>query len=270
MRPASAARPDDDAPKPVKPGKAVAPRPTVRPVTPDAPATGTPCPACGTPNPPHRKFCSRCAAPLARAAAPAPLPWWRTLWPLRRRGRARSGRLVRLLVTLTVVAALCVGGYLLLPAGRHLIEDTRDKLGKPKPLSPQHTSATAQLPGHPAGNTTDGLRNRYWGVPAAGASITYTFAKPFRLYELIITNGAANSAEEYARQGRALRMELAATTRDGQVVRKTLTLNDKAGPQSMPMGISDVTTVRLTLTNPAGLTAGRHIALAEVEFFKRK
>ncbi|MFE6777779.1 NADase-type glycan-binding domain-containing protein [Streptomyces sp. NPDC057702] len=189
---------------------------------------------------------------------------------MRRRGRARSGRLVRLTVILGVVAALGVGGYLLLPAGQHLVEDTRDKLRKSKPVNPRRTSATAQLPGHPVGNTTDRLRNRYWGVPGPGATVTYTFAKPFRLYDLIITNGASNSPQEYARQGRALRIDLAATTEDGHVVRRTLTLDDKPGPQPQGLRISEVTTVRLTLASPAGLTGGRHLALAEVEFFQRR
>ncbi|MEG3628128.1 NADase-type glycan-binding domain-containing protein [Streptomyces poriticola] len=176
---------------------------------------------------------------------------------------------MRLAVMLAVLLALSVAGFLLLPAGRALYEDTRDKLGKAKPVTPTRVSATAQLPGHPAGDTTDGLSNRYWAVPAPGASVTYTFDKPFRLVDLIITNGASKSAEEYARQARALRLDLEVTARDGTVRREQLALNDKPGPQTFPLGISDATTVRLTLGAPTGLSRGRHIALAEVEFFRR-
>ncbi|WP_406103416.1 zinc ribbon domain-containing protein [Streptomyces sp. NBC_01003] len=257
------------APQPVKPAKAAAPRPVVRPVSADDPTAGVPCPRCGTPNPPHRRFCRRCAAPLTSVSAPDPLPWWRTVWPLRRRTRAGSGRTVRLLVILGVVLALCVCGFLLLPAGRHLFEDTRDKLGKAKPVTPAQVEATAQVPGHPADDTTDGLSNHYWGAPGPGASVTYTFEKPFRLVDVIITNGASKSATAYARQGRALHMDMEVTAQDGQVHRKQLTLSDKPGFQTFPAGISDVTTIRLTLTSPAGLTRGSHIALAEVEFFRR-
>ncbi|MCM2415347.1 hypothetical protein [Streptomyces sp. RKAG290] len=113
----SPAPPRAAAPLPVKPARATAPRPVVRPTTADDTATGVPCPQCRTPNPPDRRFCRRCAAPLASAAVSTPLPWWRTVWPLRRRARGGSGRLVRLVVIIAVVMALCAGGFLLLPAG---------------------------------------------------------------------------------------------------------------------------------------------------------
>ncbi|NEB80149.1 zinc ribbon domain-containing protein, partial [Streptomyces sp. SID14478] len=201
--------------------------------------------------------------------AAAPLPWWRTVWPFRRRTRAGSGRLTRTLVVLAVVLALCAAGFLLLPAGRHLIEDTRDKLGKAKAVTPSGVTATAQLAGHPADDSVDGLSNRYWAVSGPGASVTYTFGKPFRLVDLIITNGASKSAEEYAREARALQVDAEVTSKDGEVSHKEFALSDKAGSQTFQVGISDVTTIRLTLNAPAGLTRGRHIALAEVEFFQR-
>ncbi|MFJ9952602.1 NADase-type glycan-binding domain-containing protein [Kitasatospora sp. NPDC091207] len=272
-RPADPSPPADPpppaSPQPVRPAKAVAPRPVVRPVPVDEDAAGTPCPACGTPNPPDRRFCRRCATPLTPGTTPPPLPWWRTIWPLRRRTRAGSGRTTRFLVILAVVLALCAGGFLLLPAGRHLIEDTRDKLGKSKPVTPVRVEASAEVPGHPAGNATDGLSNRYWGAPGPGASVTYTFAKPFRLVAVIVTNGASTSPEDYAREGRALRIDLEVTASDGRKTVKKLTLTDKPGPQTFPTGISDATTIRLTLDAPAGLDGDRHLALAELEFFQR-
>lgn len=271
-RPPSAPAADASAPGPVlpvRPGRPVAPRPTVRPVAVPDDVAGTPCPACGTPNPPGRRFCRRCAAVLNPEEKPPPLPWWRTVWPFRRRARASSGRVARLLVILAVVAALCAGGFLLLPAGRALIEDTRDKLGKPKPITPVSVEASDEVPGHPARNTTDGLSNRYWGASAEGASVTYTFRRPFRLVDLLITNGASASAQPYARQARALELELEVTTQDGTRHTKKLTLGDKPGPQPVRTGISDVKTVRLVLRSPTGLAPGRHLALAEVEFFQR-
>jgi hypothetical protein len=59
------------------------------------------------------------------------------------------------------------------------------------------------------------------------------------------------------------------TTQDGERHHKELALADKAGPQTFPTGISDVTSIRLVLRSPVDLTDGRHLALAEVEFFQR-
>lgn len=261
--------PTPDPVLPVRPAKPMAQRPVVRPAAVPDEGAGVPCPACGALNLPDRRFCRRCATALNPAAKPAPLPWWRTVWPLRRRVRAGSGRAVRLLVILAVVVALCAGGLLLLPAGRALVEDTRDKLSKAKPVTPVDIEASAEVPRHPATNTTDGLNNRYWGAPAPGASVTYTFRKPFRLVDLIITNGASASPEDYARQARALQLDLEVTTQDGRRHDKELTLSDKPGPQTIPTGISDAKTVRLVLRSAVGLTPGRHLALAEVEFFQR-
>lgn len=263
------AEPDPRQPAPVQPAKAVAPRPVVRPVPAREEVVGPPCPACGTPNPPGRRFCRRCATPLDPQAAAEALPWWRTVWPFRRRVRAGSGRWVRLLVILVVVAALCVGGFLLLPAGRALVEDTRDKLGGTKAVTPVHVTASASVSGHPASNTTDGLSNRYWGAPGPGASVTYTFGKPFRLVDLIITNGASDAPQQYATEARALEMDMEVTSSDGTVHRRSVSLDDKAGPQTVTTGIDDVVGVRLVLRSVTGLTAGRHVALAEVEFFRR-
>lgn len=268
--PAPEASAQDDPVLPVLPAKPVAPRPVVRPVAAPEEAAGVPCPACATPNLPGRRFCRRCAAPLNPGAKPAPLPWWRTVWPFRRRrARASSGRVVRGLVILAVLLALCAGGLLLLPAGRALIEDTKDKMGKAKAVTPVGIAASAEIPRHPAKNTTDGLNNRYWGAPGPQASVTYTFDKPFRLVDVLITNGASKNPEAYAGQGRALRMDLEVTTQDGDKHTKQITLSDKPGSQPVSTGISDVKTVRLVLSSPAGLTKGRHLALAEVEFFQR-
>ncbi|MFF7123276.1 NADase-type glycan-binding domain-containing protein [Streptomyces sp. NPDC008240] len=254
---------------PVRPAKPVAPRPVVRPVAAPDEGTGRPCPACGTLNQPERRFCRRCAAELTPAPKPAPLPWWRTVWPFRRRTRAGSGRAFRFFVILAVVLALCAGAFLLLPAGRALFEDTRDKLGKARPVTPADVRASAEVRGHPATDTTDGLSNRYWGAPGPGASVTYTFRKPFRLVDVIITNGASSSPEAYAGQARALQLDMEVTTQDGVKHHKEVTLSDKPGPQTISTGISEAKTVRLVLGSPVGLTRGRHLALAEVEFFQR-
>lgn len=90
-----------------------------------------------------------------------------------------------------------------------------------------------------------------------------------RLVAVILTNGPSKSPETYPSQARALRVTMDVTTPDGDTHRKTFTLSDKPGPQTFPTGISEPKTVRLTLQDPAGLEPGRHLALAEVEFFQR-
>ncbi|MEW5538053.1 zinc ribbon domain-containing protein [Streptomyces cyaneofuscatus] len=244
-------------------------RPVVRPVEEDEAPDGPPCPKCGTPNLPGRRFCRRCAALLHPKEESAPLPWWRTVWPFHRRVRVRSGRVLRrILLVLTVVGLLFVG-FLFLPAGRVLFEDVRDKLGGTAEISPSGVTASGAAPGHPAGAATDGLTNKYWGAPSLGSSLTCTFATPFRLVGVVLHTGASKEPEEFRREPRPIRAELIVTTADGTRHEQQLTLNDKPGEQTVRTGISDVASVQLVLLEAAGRAEGRPIALGEVEFFKR-
>ncbi|MFE7456878.1 zinc ribbon domain-containing protein [Streptomyces sp. NPDC057554] len=253
----------------VQPAKPVARRPVVRPVEADEAAEGPPCPACGTPNLPGRRFCRRCAAPLRPEERPAPLPWWRTVWPFRRRVRVRSGRALRRVLMVLAVVGLLFAGFLFLPAGRVLFEDVRDKLGGTAEISPTGVTASGAAPGHPARAAVDGLTNKYWGAPALGASLTCTFGTPFRLVGVVLHTGASKEPEEFRQEPRPTRADLIVTTADGTVHEQELTLNDKPGQQTVRTGISDVVSVRLVLREAAGQGGGRPIAVGEVEFFKR-
>ncbi|MFZ4282572.1 MULTISPECIES: zinc ribbon domain-containing protein [unclassified Streptomyces] len=235
----------------------------------DEAVEGEPCPACGTPNAPGRRFCRRCAAPLRAKAEAAPLPWWRTVWPFRRRVRVRSGRALRRILLVLAVVGLLFVGFLFLPAGRVIFEDVRDKLGGTAEISPSAVTASAEAPGHPAGAAVDGLTNKYWGAPALGASLTATFGTPFRLVGVVLHTGASTEPEEFRREPRPVRADLIVTTVDGTVHEKELTLNDKPGEQTVRTGISDVVTVRLVLREAAGESKNRPIALGEIEFFQR-
>ncbi|MEU0161525.1 zinc ribbon domain-containing protein [Streptomyces sp. NPDC006261] len=230
---------------------------------------GPPCPACGTPNLPGRRFCRRCAAPLHAKEETTPLPWWRTVWPFRRRVRVRSGRALRRILLVLAVVGLLFMGFLFLPAGRVLFEDVRDKLGGTAEISPSGVTASGAAPGHPAGAAVDGLTNKYWGAPSLGSSLTCTFDTPFRLVGVVLHTGASKEPEEFRREPRPVRAELVVTTADGTLHKKQLTLNDKPGEQTVRTGISDVVSVRLVLLEAAGRTEDRPIALGEVEFFKR-
>ncbi|MDX3376120.1 zinc ribbon domain-containing protein [Streptomyces sp. ME02-6991-2A] len=253
----------------VQPAKPVARRPVVRPVEEDEAPDGPPCPKCGTPNLPGRRFCRRCAAPLHPKEESAPLPWWRTVWPFHRRVRVRSGRVLRRILLVLAVVGLLFVGFLFLPAGRVLFEDVRDKLGGTAEISPSGVTASGATPGHPAGAAVDGLTNKYWGAPSLGASLTCTFGTPFRLVGVVLHTGASKEPEEFRREPRPIRAELIVTTADGTLHKKQLTLNDKPGEQTVRTGISDVVSVQLVLLEAAGRAEGRPIALGEVEFFKR-
>ncbi|MFF9014770.1 NADase-type glycan-binding domain-containing protein [Streptomyces sp. NPDC014870] len=253
----------------VKPAKPITQRPKVRAAGPQGEQVGPPCPQCGTPNAPDRRFCRRCAAPLKPAARVVPLPWWRTVWPFRRKVRAGSGQAVRRSVIALVVLGLLVGGYFLIPAGRWLYEDVRDKLGKATHITPASTTATASLPKHGPTLATDGLSNTYWGTPKTGESLSFEFTTPFRLVDVVIHTGVSAKAEAFRNQARPTKVDLVVTAADGKVHKKTVTLADKPGPQTIQTGYSDVVSIQLTPHESAGLSEGRHIAVAEVEFFKR-
>ncbi|MGW7710727.1 NADase-type glycan-binding domain-containing protein [Streptomyces sp. NPDC054771] len=267
------ARPEPPAPDDpvvaVQPAKPVARRPVVRPVTADEEPEGPPCPACGTPNLPGRRFCRRCAAPLQMREQPAPLPWWRTVWPFRRRVRSGSGRALRRTLLVLAVVGLLFVGFLLVPAGRYVFEDVRDKLGGTAEISPTGVTASAHTAGHPASAAIDGLTNKYWGAPALGSSLTCTFDKPFRLVGVVVYTGVSTEPEEFNRAGRPTRAELIITKEGGDAEKKTVTLTDKPGRQTVRTGISDVVSVRLVLKDASGQGEGRPIAVGEVEFFKR-
>ncbi|MEU8927934.1 zinc ribbon domain-containing protein [Kitasatospora sp. NPDC048545] len=254
----------------VQPAKPVAPRPVVRASEAVEAQDGPPCPRCGTPNLPQRKFCRRCAAPLTVTAAAPALPWWRTRWPFRRRVRiGGSGNALRRTIALIVLVAVVVAGILLYPAGKRGFQDVLDKLGSTAPISPSQTSASAAVEGRPATAADDGLTNTYWGAPAVGDSITFGFRTPFRLVDLIIHSGDSTDPEHFRQQGRPVVLSLEVTSADGELHRKEVSLNDQPGPQTVVTGISDVVQVKLTVREAAGTGPGRAIALGEVEFFKR-
>ncbi|MEU1433186.1 zinc-ribbon domain-containing protein [Streptomyces sp. NPDC005786] len=270
VRPVRQVSPVEDEPVgAVQPGVPVAARPVVRPVAAVDEPDGTPCPKCGASNRPGRKFCRRCAAPLNPGEQDEALPWWRTRWPFNRKVRAGSGRLLRGSVLALLIAGLLVAGFLLVPAGRYVVEDVRDKLGGTGEISPSDATASASAPGHAAKSATDGVTNSYWGAPKVGDSLTAEFDTPFRLVGVTVYTGVSTKPEVFRTGARATKADLVIRTKDGTEHEKTMTLTDKPGEQSVRMGISDVVSIRFVVREAAGQEGGGPIAVGEVEYFKR-
>ncbi|MEU6153073.1 zinc ribbon domain-containing protein [Actinosynnema sp. NPDC047251] len=248
---------------PVAPGRPDAKRPLPTTAV-DAAVDGPPCPACGTTNPPGRRFCRRCATPLhpeASARSAARRRRWQ--W------RGDRSRWLRRLAALLVVVALVVAAWLFHPQALALWEDLRDRLATPQPVAPTSVTASASVADHPAAAAADGLSNRYWGAPAVGDEVEFAFATPLRLLSVVVHAGASAEEDGFVAQARPSALKVVVTTRDGGTHALSANLADQPGPQRTDTGISDVVRVRLTVAAATGLTEGRHIALGEVEFFRR-
>ncbi|MGW1992727.1 NADase-type glycan-binding domain-containing protein [Embleya sp. NPDC001921] len=183
--------------------------------------------------------------------------------------RDGSGLVWRRLITLLVVLALVVAGFLLVPVARSLFEDTRDKLGKASQVTPTTVTAGAEAPGHPASAATDGITNEWWGAPSLGDSLTCAFATPFRLVAVVVHAGVSTTPEDFRRGARPTRLDLLITSTDGRVITRTMTLDDRPGPQTLRMGVRNVISVHFTIRTASGPVAEQPIALGEVEFLKR-
>ncbi|WP_285508372.1 zinc-ribbon domain-containing protein [Actinokineospora sp. NBRC 105648] len=261
--PARRAAPAPDFPAPVQPAKPVAPRPARRAEVTEAATEGAPCPNCGTINPPGRRFCRNCATRLDEST-PDTEGAGRS-----RRHRSGSGALTRRLILLGLLIIVVLAAVAFFPLGERLYQDILDKTSKTVPAVPATESATAEVPGHPATAAADGATNRYWGAPAVGASIEFTFPQPIRLLTIVTHTGPSAKLEDFQLEARATLVDVTTTSADGTTADLTLNLADEPGPQELDTAISDVTKIRLTIKAAAGLTPGKHIALGEVEFFRR-
>jgi len=176
---------------------------------------------------------------------------------------------LRRLVALAAVVVLVVAAVLFLPQATALWEDLRDRLATPAPLAVAEVSASASVPGHPASAAVDALSNRYWGTTGQGESIDFGFAAPFRLLSVVVHTGASTEEDVFAAQARPSALDMVVGTEDGATHTVPITLADEPGPQTTDTGISDVVRIRLVVRSVAGAAPGRHVALGEVEFFRR-
>ncbi|MCA1189857.1 hypothetical protein LCD36_25920, partial [Saccharopolyspora sp. 6T] len=270
--PAQAAEPaeqpdDDDQPAAVQPAKPIAPRPEQQAVQP-TPVTedGPPCPSCGTPNPTTRRFCVRCASALNPDPDERPTKIrWR-----KRPDRGRLRWLWRRLAILGTVLAVVLGGYLLWPFGTWLVQDVLDKTLEKEQITPSKTTASIELPGHPAGFATDGITNQYWGTPGPGEWIEFEFERPRRLLGTVITVGPSTDVKKFPTEAHPSLVEITTTDSRGRTETRQQALPSTTEATPVEIRRSDVVRIRLKVLEARGLTAGKHVALAEVEFFVRK
>ncbi len=239
------------------------------------------CGQCGTGNVATRRFCRRCGAPLADApVAPKP-PWWRRLLARRprpapaagERPRRRVLRRPRFVLPLVLLLLLGAGGYAFRGPLASGVELVRDRLATPQQIHPTTIRASTQDPAHPAALAVDGTTDRYWS-PAqpgdgTGEFLEADFAGPFRLLDLVIHPGISATAEQFLTQGRPQTLTATLTNAAGRATTRTLNLADTPGEQRFHLAASTVVRIRLTIRSSFGTGPTRHVAIAEVEFFKR-
>ncbi|MEE6282112.1 zinc ribbon domain-containing protein [Georgenia sp. MJ170] len=237
------------------------------------------CGACGAGNAPHRNFCRRCGASLADAPVQPQRSWWRRLLRPERRpdpsagSRPRNRRRVhfptRLVVVLVVLGLLVgAGWYFRGPLG-DLYQGAVDRVAGDNPVNPAEPTASSALDGRPASQARDGFNNVSWAPvtlgDGAGEWIEFPFDDPFRLVTVVVTAGASPDEDQRLAEARPRDIRLSMTTPGGLVVEEA-TLDDVAQPQGVPVGVSEVSAVRLTILSAYGENLQAPVAVAEVEF----
>ncbi|MEV7419201.1 hypothetical protein [Streptomyces sp. NPDC089919] len=175
---------------------------------------------------------------------------------------------------LLVVAVLAGAGYGLRSHASDAVEAVRDRIGKAEQVHPARVRASSSQSGHPAALVVDGTTDRYWAPaeagPAAGAFLDLDFAGPVRLLDVVVHPGVSAVPEQFLTQGRPAELAVTLTDEDGGTTVKTLRVPDEPGPHRFRLGVSDVVRVRVTVRAAYAATPPRHLALAELEFSKRR
>jgi zinc ribbon protein len=297
-----APRPPEPAPRPVT---EPAPADTgIRLVQPDAkqrrynretsdePATETPgdieCANCGVGNIATRKFCRSCGHLLARPAAEQKPSWWRRLWNRitgkgrqyeagTRRVRRSGGGGIRGLIALLAVGGVGVAAFTVLPTRYYLnraITAFRDRSADPVPARPTEVSASSSLSGTRPSRIADGLTNEFWaparGQGPAGQWVEGTFEQPVRLLNVIITSGISEKQDKFVTQSRPHDVIITTTDEDNEQKTFPLVVQDKPGPQTYEVKVSNVKKVRLTVISCYDARRKNAVcAIGEIEYLKR-
>ena len=279
-----AATPAAPAPAPVRPGVAApkVPRRSV-PLDDRRPAPGEiVCGACGAGNVPTRKFCRRCGADLVDAPV-VKNPWWRRIFTrthapgpvagTRPERVTRKKLPSRPVLFAILVAVLAVAAYVQRGPLRNVADTVLDRVKGTQLVNPKAITASDAAPGHPAELARDGATNRFWAPGKAGdgkgSFVQASFDKPFRLVYLRVFNGSSGELAPYLTQARPHSVRVTVIRSSGKQTVKVIQLKDQPGKQEFHIAVSDASSVRLTIESAYGATAGRLVALAEVEFLGR-
>ncbi|WP_051795097.1 discoidin domain-containing protein [Streptomyces sp. NRRL S-87] len=239
------------------------------------------CGQCGAGNVPTRRFCRRCGSSLQDArVAPRP-PWWKRLFTRRpkaapvagERPRQRRWRRPSCLLPLALLVVLAGAGYALRGQVPGAVESVRDRIGKAEQVHAVRLTASSSGAGHAAALAVDGTTDKYWAPAATGDAhgqfLEVEFPGPVRLLDVVVHPGISPVAEKFLTQARPAALLVTVTAEDGRVTRKTVRVPDEPGPHRFRVPVSDAVRVRVTIESAAGAAPGRHVAVAELEFFKR-
>ncbi len=250
------------------------------------------CGQCGVGNPPVRRFCRRCAAPLADAAVVRP-PWWRRFVPRWRRRVRRSGERPRthrsrasviaggvfrgLRWGLGALLALALLAFVLVPAFRGWAKSTMSSgwyqvksVVAPEyvPVRPRAVVSNGAQPEHPDGLVADLNTTSYWAVRTGGPQpvLTFTFETAVDLRRIIVYNGTG-PGPEFPTVFRAKELHLVFS--NGRTT--NLTLRDTPDQQTLSLpGSEGSTEVRVHVVSAYETGQVPDVAIAEIEFYTQR
>ncbi|WP_229397594.1 NADase-type glycan-binding domain-containing protein [Micromonospora okii] len=240
------------------------------------------CPRCARSNPPDRRICRFCGAPLAATVVAEPQrSWWRRLWDrLRGRSPRRAPRKDRRAAgaarrSLLIVLALCLVGVLAVagpPLARRAVEAVRDRTQDPASLVPTAVSASSERVGAGAARLTDGANNRYWAPTgtAVGSWVEGRFAEPVRLLAVVIHSGVGPRRQAFLEAGRPRGLTVVTVDAEGGQEKTDIELRDEPGEQHFDVEASNVVRIRLVVRSTYGSGLDPAVAIGEAEFFGRR